>query len=84
MSHQFRHKRKTGFLLQIHLPGRFYIAQARVMFVSKVHRIKYENNVRPIFYLDKSWISQNHSPNFICHHSTAGDSLKCLLEREEE
>ena len=54
---------------------KFYVAQSRVMFLRKMHRIKNENE-RPIFYLDESLIYRNHSPNFNWHHSTMGSSFK--------
>ena len=48
-----------------------------------MHIFKNENDETLTLYLDESWISQNHSSNFICHHSTIGGGLKVPIGKEE-
>ena len=45
------------------------------------HKLKASGDTRPIFYLDKTWMSQNLSQKDIWQDSTGKDSLKVPLDK---
>ncbi|XP_039294141.1 uncharacterized protein LOC120353647 [Nilaparvata lugens] len=52
------------------------IACARAVFLRKMHEIRREINPRPIFYIDETWVNQNHSRSMIWQHEDGSGGLK--------
>jgi hypothetical protein len=45
------------------------IMAARIGFLSTVHNFRIAGDERPVFYLDKTWVNQNHSRQYIWHET---------------
>lgn len=66
---------------QKYLFERYDVVPPRVEYLQETHKIKNENDERPIFYFDRRWNSQNHSFNYIWHHSIIDSGLKLATSR---
>lgn len=70
----FRYRRTNDgrkFLLE-----RSDIVATRLKFLRKVHNIRSSGDSRPIFYLDETWVNQNHSRKDIWQDSFGRGGLK--------
>jgi hypothetical protein len=48
-------------------------------FLRTMHNIHSSGDTRPIFYLDETWVNQNHSPKYIWQDSNRSGGLKVLV-----
>lgn len=73
--------KSIGFRYQKCNDGRKFLMErtdivvARVKFLRKMHEVRQEN-LRPVIYLDETWVNQNHSRKYIWQTSTSSGGLK--------
>ncbi|XP_039282804.1 uncharacterized protein LOC111061493 isoform X6 [Nilaparvata lugens] len=79
--------KSLGFKFRKFNDGRKYlmehqdIAASRATFLRKMHSIR--NESRPIVYLDETWVSQNHTDQYIWQNSNNSGGLKVPTGKEE-
>ena len=54
------------------------IVAARIGFLRKMNNLRVMGDERPIYYLDKTWVHQNHTKRYIWQDSFGNGGLKML------
>jgi hypothetical protein len=52
------------------------IVAARLTFLGTMHQVTVSGDKRPVFYLDKTWVNQNHTLKYIWQDSASNGGLK--------
>lgn len=81
-SSTYRILRNLGFKYRKSNDGRQFLMErgdivaARIKFLRTMHRIRTSGDTRPIFYLDETWVNQNHSLKYIWQDTGKNGGLK--------
>jgi hypothetical protein len=49
---------------------------ARLKFLQIIHHLREFGDSQPVFYLDETWVNQNHTVKYILQKSTRNGGLK--------
>ncbi|XP_022173446.1 uncharacterized protein LOC111035921 [Myzus persicae] len=55
------------------------IVACRVKFLRKMYALRQNNDIRPVVYLNKTWVNQNHTQGYICQNLENAEGLKVLV-----
>jgi hypothetical protein len=56
------------------------IVAARLTFLRTMYQIKVSGDKRPVFYLDETWVNQNHTLKYTWQDATSNGGFKVLVK----